>query len=318
MSEELAKGWEEWSKTVAGALALDLSSTLGSPVSAEVEKAEMISDVDVRSSLPSDTTGCFANLKEGGAIALLLGGPNALTLAKAKNGGESVTVGDDEKSALEELGKGLAGVLQEASMPLCSIAPIWEETSVAFMADSTWEGGEDRVPSGDLLRSVMVLTPQQGETITIEVILAQDLCDVPFDKMPAYRDSADDEVDLDAPRHILSFCSDAKIAERIAEFVSEEDSHKSAESVSDFLERFDDDDINVGIIEVKSGDEFWLPLLGDLKGRLDKPLIVVLEEPKTWRVVQCGRLGLFGVLSPEFSGRDFQGRVRSERLQPAS
>lgn len=71
-------------------------------------------------------------------------------------------------------------------------------------------------------------------------------------------------------------------------------------------------DVGGAVVEIPAGGEYMLTALRgllDFPGCAERPLVILLEQPTTWNVIRCGRLGLFDVLPANCSGSDIARKV---------
>lgn len=272
--------FRDWTRGVVGELARVAAEATGAAFTVELSEVREFDDVDLRAELPVSgaaflATPAGAERRCGGVMIV----PDALLAALP----EPTVEGDDDgpADAPSRLGRAASDVLRASLSGPSDAAVPWSDETLVRLEDSVWIGGGDPIASGRLLVADLAVATGGGEPVPARLLMSLDAAATLLGALTR----------TDGP---VCLAFDPALRARLIELTP------GALIVGDelaLLERLGAGAAEV-VIEVPRGRE---SLLGVVRGWCDLhpdraiAVVVLLEEPSTWNVLQCGRLGFFAV-----------------------
>ncbi|MEZ6196396.1 MAG: hypothetical protein R3F20_11825 [Planctomycetota bacterium] len=297
---------ESWSNALRGfaeslVRRLDAALPAGAPFA--VRSVSGADGIDYRGALPDSGLGLALTLEDGTGLSVLVDLPALVRIA-----------GDEDGAARDAAAASLGDAFAAES---AARVPALADRSVTtvLLAGASWEGGADPVPAGAF--TVISLAAKDGdEKERLEILVAESALEGALSGL-LIDPGAPAAVEMPEHESLLVLREDPALEARIADLLAPAGgSCRRVTSLGELVAAFSDSEVTGAVVEIRGGRDYLLPMLRSLKdfpGCGAKALVVVLDEATTARVVNCGRLGLYGVLDHDFAEGDLARRLREER-----
>lgn len=295
------------SRAACASLARRIESGLGKAAKLDLKLAtpdfELLEEAALSALLPAkafafglEAEGAVSLLlivEDRGALALALGATGADDEARSARLAEDREPDEPETAALESLSAALIAELQAFA------GADQGARALDRLADAVWKSGADPLGGGAFLAARARLEIG-GESADLFILVTPALAET----LPAEPGGTSDGSGL------LVWAPRPELAEKVLANAGQ--GLEPVTDLAELLRRFLAEETSGAVVAVGPGEEHVLATIASLRGFpgcADKSLVVVLEEPSTWNVVRCGRLGLFEVLGPEFGAADFARKL---------
>ena len=299
----LSAWFEGFASQVIGPLKTDLST--------KTTAATVMEGGAFRALLPAEGAAFGCHCGSDGRVLIVLSREAALLLQD--NEGLSERISDGAPLSDEEQNK----VSQAASLASQAVVTAYPPANGAtlapqacnFLVDAAWSSGTDPLGDETLVVSETKMQAAEGQEGKAWILCSQTLFS---DVFPAAlvidANGADDKA---GASDMVFFSTSEDLRQKVMDSLGTE--MQKCADLADLLSKFSSAEASGAIVGIAKGEEY---LLATLRGLMELPecasksMIVLLEEPSTWNVVRCGRLGIYSVLGQDFEAPELQQRVK--------